>query len=93
MHETAIVRDLVQHMNDLAQSHGARRIARAKVWLGALSHLSADHFREHFRAEAYGSLVAGAALDVEVSDDPKHPHAQQVRLESVDIEEAPGSLR
>ena len=92
MHETAIIRDLVRHMVDLANSSGTRRIARAKVWLGALSHLSADHFREHFAAEALGSLAAGAALDVEVSDDPKHPHAQQVRLESIEIEEEPVSV-
>lgn len=87
MHETALVRDIVQRMIELVASSGARRVTRAKLWLGALSHLSAHHFREHFVVEARGTVAAGAALDFEVSDDPNDPHAQQVRLESVEIEE------
>jgi len=53
----------------------------------ALSHLSAEHFREHFAIEAQGTMTAGAALSIEVSSDPDHPHAQHVRLESVDVDE------
>jgi hydrogenase nickel incorporation protein HypA/HybF len=87
MHETAIVRDVVRHMVDLAHTSGARRIAGAKIWLGALSHFSAEHWREHFALEARNTLAAGADLKIEVSDDPKHPHAQQVRLESVELED------
>jgi hydrogenase nickel incorporation protein HypA/HybF len=87
MHETALVRDVVHRVEDLARSTGARRVTGAKVWLGALSHLSAEHFREHFAIEARHSLAAGAVLEIEVSDDPDHPHAQHVRLESVDLDE------
>jgi hydrogenase nickel incorporation protein HypA/HybF len=87
MHETALVRDVVHRVEDLARSTGARRVTGAKVWLGALSHLSAEHFREHFTIEAQHTLAAGAVLEIEVSDDPDHPHAQQVRLEGVDLDE------
>ncbi len=87
MHETALVRDVVHRIEDLARGTGARRVSGARVWLGALSHLSAEHFREHFAVEARDTIAAGAALDIEVSDDPKDPHAQHVRLESVDLEE------
>jgi hydrogenase nickel incorporation protein HypA/HybF len=87
MHETALVRDVVHRVEDLARSTGARRVTGAKVWLGALSHLSAEHFREHFTIEARHTLAAGAVLEIEVSDDPDHPDAQQVRLESVDLDE------
>jgi hydrogenase nickel incorporation protein HypA/HybF len=87
MHETALVRDVVRRIEDLARSTGARRVTGAKVWLGALSHLSAEHFREHFAIEARGSLAAAAVLDIEASDDPHDPHAQHVRLESVDLDE------
>jgi hydrogenase nickel incorporation protein HypA/HybF len=87
MHETALVRDVVHRVEDLARSTGARRVTGAKVWLGALSHLSAEHFREHFAVEARHTLAAGAVLEIEVSDDPDHPHAQHVRLESVDLDE------
>jgi len=87
MHETALVRDLVHRIDDLARSTGARRVAGVRVWLGALSHLSAEHFREHFAIEAQGTPAAGATLRIEVSDDPNHPHAQHIRLESVDLDE------
>jgi len=87
MHEIALVRDVVRRINDLAQGTNARRVTGAKIWLGALSHLSADHFREHFTVEARDTPAAGAVLDIEVSDDPDDPHAQHVRLQCVDIDE------
>jgi len=63
MHETALVRDVVRRIEDLAQATGARRITGAKIWLGALSHLSGEHFREHYALEAQGSIAAGAILN------------------------------
>jgi hydrogenase nickel incorporation protein HypA/HybF len=87
MHETALVRDVVRRIEDVARATGARRVTAAKVWLGALSHLSAEHFREHFTIEAQGSIAASATLSIEASDDLGHPHAQHVRLESVDLDE------
>jgi hydrogenase nickel incorporation protein HypA/HybF len=87
MLETALVLDVVHRVEDLARSTGARRVTGAKVWLGALSHLSAEHFREHFAIEARDTLAAGAVLEIEVSNDPADPHDQHVRLESVDLDE------
>ena len=87
MHETALVRDVVRRIEDLAQATGARRITSAKIWLGALSHLSVEHFREHYALEAQGSIAAGAILTIEASSDFDHPDAQHVRLESVDLDE------
>jgi hydrogenase nickel incorporation protein HypA/HybF len=87
MHETALVRDVVRRINELARATNARRITGAKVWLGALSHLSAEHFREHFTVETRDTPAAGAALDIEVSEDLDDPHAQYVRLESVEVDE------
>ena len=87
MHETALVRDVVRRIEDLAQATGARRITGAKIWLGALRHLSAAHFREHYAIEAQGSIAAGAILTIEASSDLDHPDAQHVRLESVDLDE------
>ena len=87
MHETALVRDVVRRIEDLAQATGASRITGAKIWLGALSHLSAEHFREHYALEAQGSIAAGAILTIEASSDFDHPDAQHVRLESVDLDE------
>ena len=87
MHETALVRDVVRRIEDVARATGARRVTGAKVWLGALSHLSAEHFREHFAIEAQGSIAASATLSIEASGDLDHPLAQHVRLESIDLDE------
>jgi hydrogenase nickel incorporation protein HypA/HybF len=87
MHETALVRDVVRRINDLARATGTGRVMGAKIWLGALSHLSAEHFRDHYAVEALGTAAAGATLMIRVSDDLDHPHAQHVRLESVDLDE------
>ena len=87
MHETALVRDVVHRIEDLARATGARHVTGARIWLGALSHLSADHFREHFAIAAEGSIACGATLVIDVSDHLNDPHAQQVRLVSVELEE------
>jgi hydrogenase nickel incorporation protein HypA/HybF len=87
VHETPLVRDIVHRIEDLARSTGARRVTAARIWLGALSHLSPEHFREHFSIEARGTPAAEARLDIELSDDPDHPDAQQIRLESIDLDE------
>ena len=56
------------------------------VWLGALSHMSAEHFREHFDRDAAGTLAAGAELDCATSDDIADPHAMDVLLKDVEVE-------
>jgi len=85
MHETALIRDVVHRIEELARAAEAPRVVAARIWLGAFSHLSAEHFREHFALEAAHTIAAGAVLDVEMSNDPDHPQAQHVRLVSVDL--------
>jgi hydrogenase nickel incorporation protein HypA/HybF len=87
MHETALVRDVVRRIVDFARATDACRVIGAKIWLGALSHLSPEHFRAHFAIEAQGTIAAGAILDIEVSGDLDNPHAQHVQLESIDLDE------
>jgi hydrogenase nickel incorporation protein HypA/HybF len=56
------------------------------VRLGALSHISAHHFREHFEEAARGGPAEGADLVVETSGDESDPRAQDIMLESVEVE-------
>jgi len=86
MHETGMVRDLVRRLEQVAQESGGGRVAVAQVWLGALSHMSPEHFREHFEEASRGTVAAGARLTIELSQDMSHPSAQQVILESVELE-------
>jgi hydrogenase nickel incorporation protein HypA/HybF len=85
MHETGLVRDLVRRVEVSARDAGAEKVVGVTVWLGALSQMSPEHFREHFEAEVRGTLAEGAALTLESSDDPTHPNAQSVMLQSVEL--------
>lgn len=86
MHEMSLMADLMRKLDAIAREQGASRITRVGVTLGALSHMSADHFREHFEEAARGSVGEGAELEVTVSDDPEDPRAQDILLESIDVE-------
>jgi hydrogenase nickel incorporation protein HypA/HybF len=81
------MKGLIRKLEEIRKSNGGGRIARVRVWLGALSHFSAEHFREHFEADSRGGAAEGAALEITVSDDPQHPRALEVVLESADVEE------
>jgi hydrogenase nickel incorporation protein HypA/HybF len=86
MHESGMIRDLVRRAEDAARDAGAKRIAGLSVWLGALSQMSPAHFRDHFDSDARGTLVEGAHLTLEASDDVRHPQAQSVMLQSLELE-------
>lgn len=86
MHETGLIHNLVHRLQAAARDAGAERVSGATVWLGALSQMSVEHFREHFDAEVRGTVAEGATLTIEVSDDPAAPDALSVVLRSVELE-------
>lgn len=86
MHETGIARDVVRRVVRAAADAGAERVGSVAVWLGALSQFSADHFREHFDEAARGTIVQGARLDIEVSNEVLHSNSQNVLLQSIQFE-------
>ena len=65
MHEFSLINDLMWKIDAIAREQGARRVVGVKVRLGALSHISPDHFREHFEAAATGTIAEAARLDFE----------------------------
>ena len=85
MHEHSLIANLLSRIDAVARQENASRVVAVKVWLGALCHISASHFREHFDDGCRGSLAEGARLDIEVSDDPDHPQAQDILLRSVEV--------
>jgi len=87
MHERALMDDLMRKIDSEARASGAARVTRIRVRLGALSHFTPEHFREHFDDAARGTVAAGAVVDTELRTDPTEPEAQGVVLESIDIEE------
>lgn len=86
MHERALMTDLMREIEQVARADGATRVTRVSVRLGALSHFTAEHFREHFLDASRGTLAEGAAVDAVLEDDLDDPRATGVVLESVEVE-------
>jgi hydrogenase nickel incorporation protein HypA/HybF len=86
MHEASLIANLMRRIDAVAKVEGARRIVGVSVWLGALSHMSAEHLAEHFERASAGTIAEGARLDVTVSDDLCHANAPDLMIESVAVE-------
>ncbi len=87
MHEQSLMTDLMKKIQSIASDQGADRIVKVRVKLGALSHISPEHFREHFVQAAMGTCAENAQLEVELLQDIHDPNAQEILLDSVDIGE------
>jgi len=87
MHEFSLIHDLLEKIAAVAREHGATKVTGAKVKLGALAHISPEHLQEHFAEAAAGTVAEGAQLEVVLNPDEKDEYAQDILLESVDVEE------
>ena len=86
MHEKHVTGDIVRKLESIALAEGGQRVTRIRVRLGALSHFTPEHFREHFEAAAAGTLAEGAEVQAELTTDPTALGAQDVLLETVELE-------
>jgi hydrogenase nickel incorporation protein HypA/HybF len=86
MHESSLLTGLMRTVESTARTYGARRVTAVRLQLGALVQISAEHLREHLVEAARGTLAEGCRVDVDLLDDPCDARAQQVVLESVELE-------
>lgn len=86
MHESRIVTDILAAMERVADANDARRIACARIEIGALSHITPEGFVGHFGLISQGSVADGADLDITRSNDRNSPDAFDVRLVSLVVE-------
>jgi len=89
MHEHALMADLMREILRSAEDENAKAVTGVSVWLGALSHMSAGHFAEHFEDAAAGTIAEGASVDAVVSDDIHDPRATSVLLIGIEVEALP----
>lgn len=87
MHEFSLIADLLNKIQTISAENNNGRILSVKVRLGALSHISPDHFREHFCQATENTSLEGARLEIDVLTDETDPQAQEILLDSVDIED------
>ncbi|MCB0403626.1 MAG: hydrogenase maturation nickel metallochaperone HypA [Bdellovibrionales bacterium] len=86
MHEQSLINNLMDKIAEQAKIHGANKVTEVHVWLGALSHMSPEHFKEHFDISAKDTLTDGAKLKIETSTDIHDPNAHDILLRNVQIE-------
>jgi hydrogenase nickel incorporation protein HypA/HybF len=87
MHEQSLMTDLMRKIESVVQDNEAKKVASLKIRLGALSHISPEHFKEHFVQASKGTAAESARLDVVVQGDLDDPNAQEIMLESLELEE------
>lgn len=85
MHEFSLMNTLFSKIMSLAEEQKASKVTKVSVKLGALSHMSPPHFKEHFEIAAKGTIAENAEIDAEVSHDTTDPNAQAVILKSIDV--------
>ena len=86
MHERALMHDLMREIEAVAHADGATRVTKIEVRLGALSHFTPEHFREHFVEASRGTLAEGAEVAATLATSIDDPKAAGVLLECVEVE-------
>ena len=77
--------DLMKKILFLATEKRAKKVTRVSVRLGALSHMSPSHFKEHFTIASQGTLAEGAEIDAEEAAEIDDPNALGIVLKSIDV--------
>ena len=85
MHEFSLMDGLLQKINSVAIQQKAKKVIGVSVKLGALSNISADHFREHFVEAAKNSIAEGATLEIEEATDVYETEAQHILIKEVEV--------
>ena len=86
MHEKSLMDDLMKKILLLAEREQAAKVTKIRVKLGALSHMSKEHFQEHFEIASQGTLAEGAEIEAEESEDLHDPDASSVILKNIDVQ-------
>jgi hydrogenase nickel incorporation protein HypA/HybF len=84
MHERALLADLVREIEETAAAENAKRVVAISVLVGPMSHMTPEHFAEHFVEASRGTIAEGARCSVDEIDS-HDPRAQSIVLESVEL--------
>lgn len=85
MHEKSVMDSVMRAIEQLAQDEKVKKITVVRVRLGALSHMSKEHFQEHFTIAAKGTIAENAVVEAEVSEDLNDPGAKDILIRSIDV--------
>ncbi|HHT9146892.1 MAG: hydrogenase maturation nickel metallochaperone HypA [Candidatus Brocadiaceae bacterium] len=85
MHEFSLIKALIRKISSIALEQHASKVISVTVKLGALSHISPDHLREHFVHASQGTISEGAQLHINILNDINVPMAQDVTIENIEV--------
>ena len=85
MHEFSLIKDLIRKISTIAHEQHASKIISVTVKLGALSHISQDHFRDLFVLASHGTISEGAQLNIEILSDTNEQLSQEVVIDNIEI--------
>ena len=85
MHEFSLIKDLIHKITTLAHEQHASKVIGVTVKLGALSHISPDHFREHFIHSSRGTIAEGAQINIEILSNTNEQLSQKVVIDNIEI--------
>ena len=85
MHELSLIKDLIRKITTIAREQHASKVLSVTVKLGALSHISPEHFREHFIHASQGTISEGAQLNIEDQTDITNPQSQEVLIKNIEV--------
>jgi hydrogenase nickel incorporation protein HypA/HybF len=77
--------DLVRKVLAVAETEHVSAVTRVRVRLGALSHFTPEHFREHWTDASRGTLAEDAEVEATMDTELTGDAAQGVVLESVEV--------
>lgn len=81
----SLMKDLFQKIQQIAQQENATHVTKVEIELGALAHISASHFKEHFDELRTGSIAEQAELIITENKDIHDTKAQDITLLSIDV--------
>jgi len=85
VHEYSLMADLFRKIDGISRENDNGKVVVVRVRLGALSHITPEHFEEHFVEFAKGTPAEGASLEITQLEDAKDPNAQDIILDSVEV--------
>jgi hydrogenase nickel incorporation protein HypA/HybF len=86
MHEFSLMSNLLGKIDKIVKDNSATKATKVVVTIGAMAHISPDHFKEHFIHGTSGTVAEDAELDVTLNTDQNDPHAAEILLKSVDVQ-------
>jgi hydrogenase nickel incorporation protein HypA/HybF len=86
MHEINLVHALMSKIQRIVPDKNQFKVAVVKVRLGTMAPISGKHLREHFTEATLGTVAEGAELEIVQLNALDDPLAEEVILESLEIE-------